>query len=130
VSTASGLVNWYDLSFDPEGYFDGKPSLFVATVDRADPNKNAVYRIAPDGTFMGAYVQFLAGQSGVKFSINPTAVLVPPPQEQSFLKGLFTGSGSTTTSAATFSALFFNANQYQPGQAITSTNLPNGVIQT
>src|SRR5439155_6552698 len=30
VSPGSGLTNWYDLAFDPEGYWDGKPSLFVA----------------------------------------------------------------------------------------------------
>ena len=30
VGTSTGLVNWYTLAFDNEGYFDGKPSLFVS----------------------------------------------------------------------------------------------------
>ena len=25
VGTSTGLVNWYDITFDPEGYFDGTP---------------------------------------------------------------------------------------------------------
>ena len=55
-----------------------------------------------------------------------------PPQDQSFLRGLFTGSGSgsSTTAPATFTALFFNANGYSPGTPISSTTLPNGVTQT
>jgi hypothetical protein len=129
VSAASGLVNWYDLAFDSEGYWDGKPSLFIATVDRANPDLNAVYRVAPDGTFMGVFIQFTSGQPGVRFNINPTSLAVPPPQNQQFLKGLFTGSGSTTTGGA-FAALFFNANQYAPGQDISSATLPFGVSQT
>ena len=40
VSASSGLVNWYDIAFDPEGYFDGRPSMFVSSSDRSDPNKN------------------------------------------------------------------------------------------
>ena len=47
----TGLVNWYDIAFDSEGYFDGRPSMFVSSVDRTDPNKNIIYRIAADGTF-------------------------------------------------------------------------------
>jgi hypothetical protein len=130
VSQQSGLVNWYDLSFDPEGYFDGRPSLFVASVDRSNPAKNAIYRFAPDGSFMGAFVQFNSGQSGVAFNINPTSIVVPPPEDQTFLKGLISGSGSDS-SGQPFSALFFNANAYAPGQNIASgANLPAGVTQT
>ena len=33
----TGLVNWYDISFDNEGYFDGRPSMFVSMADRTDP---------------------------------------------------------------------------------------------
>ena len=71
VGTATGLVNWYNIAFDPEGYFDGKPSMFVASVDRSDPNKNVIYRIAPDGTFMGAFVQFTDGLVGAEVQHQP-----------------------------------------------------------
>src|SRR4051812_19420183 len=37
---ASGLLNWCDIAFDPEGYFDGKPSMFVSSVDTTNSNKN------------------------------------------------------------------------------------------
>ena len=47
LGASTGFVNWYDIAFDPEGYFDGSPSMFVSTVDRSDPTKNAIYRIAP-----------------------------------------------------------------------------------
>jgi hypothetical protein len=50
----TGFTNWYDIAFDSEGYIDGKPSMLVSTVDRSDPSKNAIYRIAPDGSFLGA----------------------------------------------------------------------------
>src|SRR5262249_32298786 len=121
VSTESGLVNWYDLAFDPEGVFDGRPSLFVASVDRSDPNTNVIYRIGPDGSFLGAFAQFTAGQPGVRFTLNPTSILVAPPEDQSFLRGLISGSGSNS-SGTPFAALFFNANAYAPGQRINSGN--------
>ncbi len=132
VSSASGLVNWYDISFDPEGYFDGKPSMFVASVDRSDPNKNVIYRIAPDGTFMGAFAMFTDGQSALKFTSNPSAILVPPTEQQSFLRGIIAGSGSgaSTVGTTTFSAFYFNANQYRPGQNISSATLPFGISET
>ena len=50
AGAATGLVNWYDMTFDPEGYFDGRPSMFVASVDRANANKNVVsarWKLAP-----------------------------------------------------------------------------------
>ncbi len=125
----SGLVNWYDLAFDPEGYFDGHPSLFVASVDRSDPNKNVIYRIGPDGSFLGAFVQFTQGLTQLKFNVNPTSILVPPPEDQSFLRGLIAGCGVSSTGGQ-FTALFFNANGYSPGQIISTGNLPAGVSLT
>ncbi|MCA1685226.1 MAG: hypothetical protein LC745_04445, partial [Planctomycetia bacterium] len=131
VGAATGLVNWYDITFDPEGYFDGKPSMFVSSVDRQDPAKNAVYRIAPDGKFMGMFVQFSAGFAANNLNVNPSAILVPPPEDQTFLRGLIAGGGVTSTNAGTsFSALFFNANAYSPGQVVSTTTLPKGVVQT
>jgi hypothetical protein len=134
VSTASGLVNWYDIAFDPEGYFSGQPAMYVATVDRADPNLNAVYEIGPNAQLIAVFTQFTSGQTapGVKFNVNPSAIFVMPPQDQQFLRGLFTGSGSgsSTTAPPTFSALFFNANAYSPGTPISSTTLPVGVTNT
>jgi hypothetical protein len=129
VGASTGLVNWYDMTFDPEGYFDGKPSMFVASVDRADPAKNAVYRIAPDGTFMGMFVVLADGASALKLNVNPSAILVPPPEDQTFLRGLLAGGGVSST-GGTMSALFFDANAYSPGAVITSSTLPTGVSQT
>jgi hypothetical protein len=128
VGAQTGLVNWYDIAFDPEGYFDGRPSMFVASVDMSDPNKNVIYRIGPDGSFMGAFVQFTA-MSNLKFTTNPTSILVPPPEDQTFLRGLLAGAGISTTNGE-FGALFFNANSYTPGQVISSSTLPTGVSQT
>src|SRR5581483_11834468 len=71
LGNSTGLVNWYDISFDPEGYFDGRPSMFVASVDRQDPFKNAIYRIAPDGTFMGFFTAELDGLAAQKFTRAP-----------------------------------------------------------
>jgi hypothetical protein len=129
VGNSTGLVNWYDITFDPEGYFDGKPSMFVASVDRSDPNKNVIYQISPSGQFLGAFVQFTNGQSALKFTVNPSSVLIPPPQDQNFLRGLLAGGGVSSTGGE-FSALFFNSNEYQPGQNISSSTLPAGVQET
>ena len=106
--------------------------MYVASTDRSNPNLNAVYEIGPNAQLIAVFTQFTAGQTGVKFNINPSSILVMPPQDQSFLRGLFTGSGSgtSTTAPPTFSALFFNANGYSPGTPISSTTLPTGVTQT
>lgn len=133
VGSASGLVNWYDIAFDSEGYFDGRPSMFVASVDRSNAAKNAVYRIAPDGTFMGMFAQFTDGQSALKFDFNPTAVVVPGAENQQFLRGLFAGDGvaSGSTFTGEFTALYFDANAYAPGQVISNLDsLPTGVRST
>ncbi len=144
VGASTGLVNWYDLAFDNEGYFDGKPSLFVSTADRADPNKNVVYRVAPDGTFLGAFVKFTSGQSSLRFNVNPTSILVPPPEQQTFLRGLFVGNGTpnapTTDStgaivppnptSSNFTSLFFDANAFRPGQNLAANALPTGAAIT
>ena len=128
---STGLVNWYDLAFDPEGYFDGQPSLFVASVDSSDPNKNAIYQINPDGDRSSGsdFVQFTTeGLASMKFNVNPTSILVPPVEDQSFLRGLIAGSGISSTGGE-FAALFFDANTYTPGQNINTANLPMGVSQ-
>ena len=156
LGNSTGLVNWYSITFDPEGYFDGRPSMFVSSVDRSDPNKNAIFRIGPDGSFMGAFVQYTNGQSASKFVQNPTAILVPPVQQQTFLRGLISAVGGSTSTAqnnasiaglingtttapnfgtvgtipGNFTAVFFNANGYQPGQDISTSVLPFGVIPT
>src|SRR4051812_5276023 len=93
LGTQTGLVNWYDLSFDPEGYFDGRPSLFISTSDASDPNKNAVYRVAPDGSFLGAFAQFPVG-TDPSVAFNPTSVQIPPPEQQSYLRGLSVGGNN------------------------------------
>lgn len=129
MGASTGFVNWYDIAFDPEGYFDGKPTMFVSTVDRSDPAKNAIYRIGPDGSFLGAFVTLTDGLAATKFTVNPTGIIVPGPEQQRFLRGLIGGSGISTTNG-TFAALFFNANQYAPGQVISNSTLPLGVVPT
>lgn len=118
--TQTGLVNWYDLAFDPEGYFDGRPSLFVSSADASDPNKNAVYRVGPDGSFLGAFIQFPVGTDTSALAFNPTSVHVPPPEQQGFLRGLSVGGTD-------FGGLFFDATSFRPGQSISQASLPTGV---
>ncbi len=143
---STGLTNWYDITFDPNGYFDGKPSMFVSSIDSSDPFKNVVYRIAPDGTFMGLYFTFNTVQSGV-LNVQPSAIMVPPVNQQSFLRGMFVGQYSPnnslpapsttsltgnsdlsiTTSPQTLPGngnpvLFVDANSFVPGTDITGTN--------
>ncbi len=142
----TGLVNWYDMTFDREGIFDGRPSLFVSSVDSANPAKNAIYRIAPDGTFLGAFTTFSDNSlNAAKLTFNPSAILIPPVEQQTFLRGLIsgTGTGSVTgvlgnatgggfgsTSTQQFAALFFDATAFRPGTPINSTGLKTGVKQT
>ena len=124
---ASGMVNWYDMAFDPEGYFDGKPSLFISSVDRTDPNKNVIFRVAPDGSFLGMFIKFTASNGG-QFTRTPSAVSVPPPEQQTFLRGLISGDGAADGG---FVALFFNANEFAPGTDLNSVAvLPPGVTRT
>ena len=126
---STGLVNWYDLAFDPEGYFDGRPSLFVSSFDSSDPSKNVIYRIGPDGSFMGVFVQSSPALASQQFNVSPTSIVVPPVEDQSFLRGLIAGSGFRTSVTpdnpnGQFVGLFFAANAYSPG-----SNLPTGVSQ-
>ena len=135
ASPGTGLVNFYDLAFDPEGVFDGRPSLFVSSLSTNDPTKNVIFRIGPDGSFLGIYIRFTAGGSTQNFTRQPSAVLVPPVEQQNFLKGLFVGqanggSAFNGTGAGNFQALFFDANQFRPGQDLSGAALPSGVTAT
>ncbi len=136
LGASTGLVNWYSMTFDPEGSFDGTPSLFVSSVDRSDPNKNIIFQISPSGTLIGVFVTMTDGLASLKFNLNPTAILIPPVQEQNFLTGLtnghgmIAGSGIGTSTGGTFAALFFDASAYSPGQTISNATLPNGVSET
>ena len=73
---------------------------------------------------MGVFAQMTDGLSSLKFNLNPTAILVPPVQDQSFLSGLIAGSGISTTSG-TFAALYFQSSSYSPGQVISNATLAN-----
>ena len=128
LGNSTGLVNWYSITFDSEGLFSGTPAMFVSSVDRSDPNKNIIFEIAPNGTLMGVFVQMTDGLSSLKFNISPTAILVPPVQDQSFLSGLIAGSGISSTSG-TFAALYFQSSSYSPGQVISNATLPTGVTR-
>src|SRR5271166_3541201 len=123
LGTPTGFVNWYDIAFDPEGNFDGSPTMFVASADSTDPTKNAIYMISPSGQFLGAFVLMTNNQASTKFNINPTGMVIPGPEDQAFLRGLLAGSGMSTT-GGTFAGLFFNANAYSPGQVISNSTLP------
>jgi len=129
LGNSTGLVNWYSITFDSEGIFSGTPAMFVSSVDRSDPNKNIIFEIAPNGTLMGVFVQMTYGLSSLKFNISPTAILIPPVQDQSFLSGLIAGSGISSTSG-TFAALYFQSTSYSPGQVISNATLPTGVSET
>ncbi len=127
--TSSGLVNWYSITFDSEGIFSGTPAMFVSSVSRSDPSKNIIFEIAPNGTLMGVFTQMTDGLSSMNFNLNPTAILIPPVQDQSFLNGLIGGSGISSV-GGTFAALYFQANSYSPGQVISNSTLPKGVSET
>ena len=127
--TSTGLVNWYSMTFDSEGVFSGTPALFVSSVSRSDPNKNIIFEIAPNGTLMGVFTQMTDGLSTSNFNINPTAILIPPVQDQSFLSGLIGGSGISSV-GGTFAALYFSSSSYSPGQIISNSTLPTGVTET
>ena len=129
LGASTGLVNWYSMTFDSEGVFDGTPSLFVSSVNRSDPAKNIIFQISPSGQLIGVFTQMTDGLSSLKFNLNPTAILIPPVQDQSFLSGMIAGSGISSTSG-TFAALYFNSSAYSPGQVISNSTLPNGVTQT
>src|SRR5271157_10731 len=92
LGTSTGYVNWYDIAFDPEGNFDGSPTMFVASADLSDPSKNAIYMISPSGQFLGAFV-LMDGLNATKtsFNINPTGMVIPGPEDQAFLRGLLAG---------------------------------------
>ncbi len=81
---------------------------------------------------IGVFTQFTDGLAELKFNINPTAILIPPVQDQSFLSGMIAGSGTTTTGPTpAFAALYFNSSVYSPGQVISNdNNLPAGVSET
>ena len=127
--TSTGLVNWYSITFDSEGIFSGTPAMFVSSVSRSDPNKNIIFEIAPNGTLMGVFTQMTDGLSSLNFNISPTAILVPPVQDQAFLSGLIGGSGISSVNG-TFAALYFQSSSYSPGQVISNSTLPTGVSQT
>ena len=140
-SVATGLGNWYDLSFDTEGYFDGRPSLFVTSVDELDPRKNAIYRIGPDGSFLGMFTQFVEGVENNNLSINPSAIHVLPAHQQAFLRGVIAGDGQSNEPVVgnlvpefprrDFNALYFDANEFRPTQRVVNKAiLPDGVELT
>ena len=126
LGNSTGFVNWYDMTFDSEGYFDGRPSLFVSSVDRDNPNKNIIFQIGADGSLLGVFARFTEGQSASRFVSNPTAVWVAPPEQQSFLRGLLSGDGT----GPDFRAFYFDANSYKPGQNLSTAILPRGVTRT
>ena len=78
---------------------------------------------------MGVFVQMTDGLSSLNFNLNPTAILVPPVQDQSFLSGLIAGSGISSTSGPLPLSTSSRAS-YSPGQVISNGTLPTGVSET
>ena len=130
VTRASGLVNWYDIAFDPEGYFFGRSAMLVSMADSTDASKNRIYAIGSDGTLIGALVTFNE-QSTINqlFTRTPTSIVVPPVEQQARLRGLFSGTG-TQDANGDYVALYFDANVYRPGQDLNKPVLPPGVSIT
>ncbi len=54
------------MTFDPEGSFDGTPSLFVCSVNRSDPSKNIIFQISPSGQLIGVFTQMTDGLSSLE----------------------------------------------------------------
>ena len=102
--------------------------MFVSSVDRSDPNKNVIFQIAPNGTLIGVFIQMTDGLSSLKFNMNPTAILIPPVQDQTFLSGLIAGSGISSTGYVRRAVL--QLDRYSPGQVISNATLPTGVTET
>ena len=113
LGASTGYVNWYDIAFDSEGYYNGSPVMFVSSVDRSDPAKNAIYMISPSGQFLGAFVMLTDGLAATKFNVNPTGMVVPGPEDQAFLRGLIAGSGITTT-GGTFAGALLQLDRLLP----------------
>ena len=115
----TGFVNWYDLAFDPEGYFDGRPSLFISTADATDPNKNAVSGSART-VRSSARSPSSPSARNLHVRLQPDLGPRPPPEQQSFLRGPSVGGTNT-------GGLFFSATGYRPGQTIPGGSPPTGV---
>jgi subtilisin family serine protease len=128
AGSQTGLVNWYDITFDETGVFDGLPSMFVASVDQTNPLKNVIYRIGSDGKFLGMFIPYTDGQSAGALTQKPSAIHVPAVEQQRLLRGLFAGNG--TNDSVTYTGIFFDSNGFQPGQPITGTTLPRGASDT
>ncbi len=126
----TGLVNWYDIAFDPEGQFDGRPSMFVTSLSTDDPLKNVVYRIGSDGSFLGLYIPFAQDPATSQFGVQPSAIFVPPVEQQSFLRGVFVGNAADSVAGGNGAVLFFNANVFRPGQPVTGPNNGLGISAT
>lgn len=130
VTRASGLTNWYDIAFDPEGYYFGRSAMLISTADSTDASKNRIYAIGSDGTLIGVLATFNE-QSTINqlFTRTPTSIVVPPVEQQSRIRGLFSGTG-TQDANGDYVALYFDANVYRPGQDLNKSVLPPGVSLT
>ncbi len=102
--------------------------MFVSSVDSADPAKNAIFQIAPDGTFMGAFVDLNdMSLNAAKTTFQPTAILIPPVQDQTYLRGLISGTGTGAETnlgllgGATDNSSHRSARRRRPSPRSTST---------
>ena len=126
VGNSTGLVNWYDITFDAEGLLRWHARQCSWRRSTADPNKNVIYRVRPDGSFMGLFTAETQGIDQASFVRQPSAIMIPPPEQQQFLRGLFAGQALRAAPASHSSALFFNANAFIPGTPVCRARFARG----
>ena len=78
---------------------------------------------------MGVFVQFTDGLASMKFNVNPTSILVPPVEDQSFLRGLIAGSGISST-GGDIRRLVLRRQRLHPRPEHQHGQPPEGVSQT
>ena len=112
--------------------------MFVASVDRTDPNKNVDLPDRPRRLVHGRVRPVHGGAVGAEVQHQPSAILVPPAEEQSFLRGPVHGQrrhGSTGVDRGEHSfvgACSSTPTSSRPGTDLSEPrrHLPTGVRQT
>ena len=131
LGASTGYVNWYDIAFDPEGYFrrQARRCSSARSIAPTRPRTRSTGS-RPDGTVPGGvrHLHRRPGGDQVQRQSHGHG-RSPGPRTRQFLRGLIAGSGISTT-GGTFAALFFNSNAYSPGQVISNGTLPKGVTPT
>ena len=94
AGAATGLVNWYDITFDPEGYFDGKPSMFVSSVDLRRPGQERDLPDRPRRHLHGHVRRGLAGHLRTNLTVEPSSNPRPAGPGPVVPRGLLVSGGA------------------------------------